>query len=57
MKKNELTDEDKSLRPKKRRKKRFSPYKKGKYHLSKIEEYENYLNNIELLSKGGELDT
>jgi hypothetical protein len=41
----------------KKRKKHFTPYKKDKYSISKLEEYENYLNNIELLSKGGNLET
>ena len=49
--------EKKSLHPKKRKKKRFSPYKKNKYTISKLEEYENYLNNIELMRKGGNLET
>jgi len=44
--------EDESLRPKKRRKKHNKSYKKDKYALSKLIEYENYLTNIELLSKG-----
>jgi histone acetyltransferase (RNA polymerase elongator complex component) len=48
--------EEESLHPKKRKKKRFSPYKKTKYHLSKLEEYENYLNNIELIRNGGNLE-
>jgi hypothetical protein len=42
---------DESLSPKKR-KKNYKPYKKDKYALSKILEYENYLNNIEFLNKG-----
>jgi len=48
--------EKESLRPKKRNKKRFSPYKKTKYHLSKLEEYENYLKNIDLIRTGGNLE-
>jgi len=40
---------DESLDPKKRRNR---SYKKDKYALSKLIEYENYLANIELLSKG-----
>ncbi len=48
---NNFDAEDESLRPKKRKKK-FKPYKKDKYALSKLIEYENYLTNIELLSKG-----
>ncbi|MCK0130913.1 hypothetical protein MWU59_05295 [Flavobacteriaceae bacterium F08102] len=39
-------------RSNKKRKKRFSPYKKEKYTLSKLEEYENYLRNIESMSRG-----
>jgi len=45
--------EDESQGPKKRKKKQNKPYKKDKYALSKIIEYENYLSNIELFSKGG----
>ncbi len=51
---NNFDAEDESLRPKKRKKNQFKPYKKDKYALSKLIEYENYLTNIELLSKGGE---
>jgi len=39
-------------RSNKKRKKRFSPYKKDKYSLSKLREYENYLMNIESMSRG-----
>lgn len=46
------SESDESLRPKKRRKKNIKPHKKDKYALSKLIEYENYLNNIELFSKG-----
>lgn len=48
--------ENDSPRSKKKRKKKFSPYKKDKYAVSKIKEYENYLSNIELLSRGMNLD-
>ncbi len=55
---NNPSSENETERPKKRRrrKKHFSPYKKGKYAISKLEEYENYLNHIELLSRGGDLE-
>ena len=48
--------ENETPRPKKRRKKHFSPYKKDKYTLSKLREYQNYLNNIEIMSRGGGLE-
>ncbi|RPD98542.1 hypothetical protein EGM88_04925 [Aureibaculum marinum] len=51
MNKNFDSEKDGSLRPKKRRKKNIGPYKKDKYSLSKLIEYENYLSNIELMSK------
>jgi len=55
---NNYNDQEKeSLYPKKRKKKRFSPYKKNKYTISKLKEYENYLNNIEMMRDGGKLDT
>jgi len=54
---NQQDPEKESLFPKKRKKKRFSPYKKTKYTISKLEEYENYLDNIELMRKGGNLET
>lgn len=37
-----------------RRKKRLTSQKKPKYNLSKIREYENYLDNLRLSSRGGE---
>ncbi len=50
------TEENGTLQPKKRKRKRhFAPYKRGKYAISKLDEYENYLNHIELLS-GGKLE-
>ena len=52
MNKNFDSESDESLRPKKNRKKNIKPYKKDKYTLSKLIEYENYLNTIELFSKG-----
>jgi len=56
MKDNNPTTENESSRLKKRRRKDLSPYKKGKYAISKLDEYENYLNNLELMSRGGKLD-
>lgn len=54
---NHQDPEKESLFPKKRKKKRFSPYKKTKYTISKLEEYENYLDNIELMRNGRNLET
>ncbi len=54
--KQQFDQENDSPRSKKKRKKKFSPYKKDKYAVSKIKEYENYLSNIELLSRGMNLD-
>ncbi len=34
-----------------KKKRKYNPYLKDKYTLSKINEYENYLANIEKLSK------
>lgn len=51
MNKNYDSENDDSFRSNKRRKKRIKPHKKDKYTLSKLIEYENYLNNIELFSK------
>ena len=48
--------EKESLFPKKRKTQRFSPYKKTKYTLSKLEEYENYLNSIEIMREGRNLE-
>ena len=56
MNNNSPTEEDEITRSKKRKRKRhFAPYKKGKYAISKLDEYENYLNHIELLSRGNNL--
>lgn len=56
MKNNDLTTGKESKRVKRRRRKILSPYKKGKYAISRLDEYEVYLNHIELLSKGENLD-
>jgi len=56
MKDNNPTTENESSRLKRRRRKIQSPYKKGKYAISRLDEYEVYLNHIELLSKGGSLE-
>jgi hypothetical protein len=57
MKDNNPTTENESSRLKRRRKRKMlSPYKKGKYSISRLDEYEVYLNHIELLSKGGNLE-
>lgn len=55
MKENNPTTENESSRLKRRKRKMLSPYKKGKYSISRLDEYEVYLNHIELLSKGGSL--
>ncbi|MET2985417.1 hypothetical protein [Aureibaculum conchae] len=52
MNKNYDSENDDAFRHNKKRKKRIKPHKKDKYTLSKLIEYENYLNNIELFSKG-----
>ena len=41
--------ENDTLLNRRRRRKNLSPYKKGKYGISKLDEYEVYLNKIELL--------
>ncbi|MCF6347507.1 MAG: hypothetical protein L3J20_04305 [Flavobacteriaceae bacterium] len=56
MKENNPTTENESSRLKRRKRKMLSPYKKGKYSISRLDEYEVYLNHIELLSKGGNLE-
>jgi len=38
-----------TLLKRRRRRKHLSPYKKGKYAISKLDEYEVYLNQIDLL--------
>ena len=43
-------ENEESFRPDKKRKKNIKPHKKDKYTLSKLIEYENYLNHIELFS-------
>ncbi|MBJ2173179.1 hypothetical protein JBL43_02940 [Aureibaculum sp. A20] len=52
MNKNYDSENDESFRHKKKGKKNIKPHKKDKYTLSKLIEYENYLNTIELFSKG-----
>ena len=52
MNKNYNSEKDDTFRQNKKRKKNIKPHKKDKYALSKLIEYENYLNNIELFSKG-----
>lgn len=37
---------------KRKRKKHFSPYKKDKYSISKLKEYENYIDYLRMASKG-----
>jgi len=56
MKNNNPTTENEPTRLKRRRRKILSPYKKGKYSISRLDEYEVYLNHIELLSKDGDLE-
>ncbi len=56
MKENNSTTENESSRLKRRKRKMLSPYKKGKYSISRLDEYEVYLNHIELLSKGRNLE-
>ena len=56
MKNNNPLIENKSLRSKKRKKKDFSPFKKDKKASIKLEEYENYLKNIQLMSRGSDLE-
>ena len=56
MKNNDLIGESKSLRSKKRKKKDFSPFKKDKKASIKLEEYESYLKNIQLMSRGSDLE-
>jgi len=56
MKNNNPTIENESPRLKRRKRKINSPYKKGKYSISRLDEYEVYLNHIELLSKNGNLE-
>ena len=41
---------------KRKRKKHFSPYKKDKYSLSKLKEYENYMDYLKMISNGGNLE-
>lgn len=36
-------------------KKKLKSKKKPKYNLSKIKEYENYLDNLRMMSRGGEV--
>ena len=38
-----------TLLKRRRRRKHLSPYKRGKYAISKLDEYEVYLNQIDLL--------
>jgi histone acetyltransferase (RNA polymerase elongator complex component) len=54
MKKNSDLTEEKAK--KRKRKNHFSPYKKDKYSLSKLKEYENYLEYLKMISKGGNLE-
>ncbi len=41
---------------KNKNKKCFSPYKKSKTSLSKLEEYQNYLDHLKLMSNGRVLE-
>lgn len=48
--KHKFEEEQEKSRNKKKRKKHFRPYKKDKYSLSKLNGYNDYLNDMDLLS-------
>ena len=48
--KNKFEEERETSRPSKKKKKHFSPYRKDKYSINKLNGYDNYLDDLDIRS-------